>query len=62
MSRTSGVNEEEEECVPVIIGGMVLDINSTPSIPALPKTTTPGKVPFFLLCSQSSKFIHSFEN
>ncbi|KAK3021788.1 hypothetical protein RJ639_045110, partial [Escallonia herrerae] len=29
---------------PVIIGGMVLDIHATPSIPANPRTTTPGRV------------------
>lgn len=28
----------------VVIGGMVLDINATPSITANPGTTTPGKV------------------
>lgn len=28
----------------VVIGGMVLDINATPSMTANPRTTTPGKV------------------
>lgn len=46
MGRTS-VNEYEEG-IPVIIGGMVLDIHSTPSIPPLPRTTTPGKVVYTL--------------
>lgn len=32
------------EAEPVVIGGMVLDIHATPSIPANPRTTTPGKV------------------
>lgn len=30
----------------VIIGGMVLDIHAIPSVPANPRTTTPGKVFF----------------
>lgn len=34
--------DEGEEAV--IIGGMVLDIHGTPSGPANPRTTTPGKV------------------
>ncbi|KAK2978336.1 hypothetical protein RJ640_016438 [Escallonia rubra] len=33
---------------PVIIGGMVLDIHATPSIPANPRTTTPGRVHYSL--------------
>ncbi|KAL3627150.1 hypothetical protein CASFOL_028513 [Castilleja foliolosa] len=32
----------------VVIGGMVLDINATPSIAANPRTTTPGKVVYTL--------------
>lgn len=32
------------EAEAVVIGGMVLDIHATPSIPANPRTTTPGKV------------------
>ncbi|KAI9122715.1 hypothetical protein K1719_006555 [Acacia pycnantha] len=32
----------------VIIGGMVLDIHATPSMPANPRTTTPGKVRYVL--------------
>ncbi|XP_071935469.1 pseudouridine kinase-like isoform X1 [Coffea arabica] len=32
----------------VVIGGMVLDINATPSVPAKPRTTTPGKVLYAL--------------
>lgn len=37
-------DEEEGEPEAVIIGGMVLDIHATPSIPPNPRTTTPGKV------------------
>ncbi|XP_059314174.1 pseudouridine kinase [Lycium ferocissimum] len=33
---------------PVVIGGMVLDVNATSSIHANPRTTTPGKVIFSL--------------
>lgn len=33
-----------DEAEAVVIGGMVLDINATPSIAANPRTTTPGKV------------------
>ncbi|XP_041015784.1 pseudouridine kinase isoform X1 [Juglans microcarpa x Juglans regia] len=36
------------EAEPVIIGGMVLDIHATPSMPANPRTTTPGKVRYVL--------------
>ncbi|XP_054778035.1 pseudouridine kinase [Prosopis cineraria] len=32
----------------VIIGGMVLDIHATPSMPANPRTTTPGRVRYIL--------------
>ncbi|KAL3638570.1 hypothetical protein CASFOL_017941 [Castilleja foliolosa] len=32
----------------VVIGGMVLDINATPSVAANPRTTTPGKVVYTL--------------
>ncbi|KAE9448566.1 hypothetical protein C3L33_19538, partial [Rhododendron williamsianum] len=35
---------KEVEAEAVIIGGMVLDIHATPSVPANPRTTTPGKV------------------
>ncbi|KAL5788546.1 hypothetical protein ACOSP7_005495 [Xanthoceras sorbifolium] len=38
----------EEEAEPVIVGGMVLDIHATPSLPANPRTTTPGKVHYVL--------------
>ncbi|KAI3753245.1 hypothetical protein L2E82_25291 [Cichorium intybus] len=37
-------DEEEGGAEPVLIGGMVLDIHATPSIPPNPRTTTPGKV------------------
>uniref|UniRef100_A0A0V0H2T2 Putative ovule protein n=1 Tax=Solanum chacoense TaxID=4108 RepID=A0A0V0H2T2_SOLCH len=33
---------------PVVIGGMVLDVNATSSMHANPRTTTPGKVIFSL--------------
>ncbi|XAR59527.1 Pseudouridine kinase [Bertholletia excelsa] len=36
------------EAEPVIIGGMVLDIHASPSIPANPRSTTPGKVQYML--------------
>lgn len=39
---------KKEEAEPVIIGGMVLDIHATPSMPANPRTTTPGKVHYVL--------------
>ncbi|KAL7002726.1 hypothetical protein U1Q18_003883 [Sarracenia purpurea var. burkii] len=39
---------KDVEAEPVIIGGMVLDIHATPSIPANPRTTTPGKVQYIL--------------
>ncbi|KAF9684338.1 hypothetical protein SADUNF_Sadunf04G0108000 [Salix dunnii] len=39
---------EEEEGDPVVIGGMVLDIHATPSLPLNPGTTTPGKVHYVL--------------
>ncbi|KAK9942436.1 hypothetical protein M0R45_008103 [Rubus argutus] len=39
---------KHEEAEPVVIGGMVLDIHATPSIPANPRTTTPGKVSYVL--------------
>ncbi|XP_010244303.1 PREDICTED: uncharacterized protein LOC104588171 [Nelumbo nucifera] len=42
FARAEQVQDVESE--PVIIGGMVLDIHATPSIPANPRTTTPGKV------------------
>ncbi|ESR45160.1 hypothetical protein CICLE_v10003801mg [Citrus x clementina] len=42
--------QKQEAAEPVIIGGMVLDIHATPSIPANPRTTTPGKVNYVLGC------------
>ena len=48
---------KDVEADPVLIGGMVLDIQATPSISAKPKTTTPGKVrsfTFFFFCLNSS--------
>ncbi|KAK9056750.1 hypothetical protein SSX86_024113 [Deinandra increscens subsp. villosa] len=39
-------NLEEDEAEAVIIGGMVLDIQATPSIPPNPRTTAPGKVQY----------------
>ncbi|KAG6777823.1 hypothetical protein POTOM_017660 [Populus tomentosa] len=38
-----GHRKHEEEGDPVVIGGMVLDIHATPSLPLNPRTTTPGK-------------------
>lgn len=35
----------------VIIGGMVLDIHATPSVPPNPRTTTPGKVSYLSIYS-----------
>ncbi|KAI5592128.1 hypothetical protein POPTR_004G152100v4 [Populus trichocarpa] len=40
--------KHEEEGDPVVIGGMVLDIHATPSLPLNPRTTTPGKVHYVL--------------
>ncbi|XP_043713688.1 pseudouridine kinase isoform X2 [Telopea speciosissima] len=40
----SGERLKHAKSDPVIIGGMVLDIHAYPSIPAIPRTTTPGKV------------------
>ncbi|KZV17746.1 pentatricopeptide repeat-containing protein mitochondrial-like [Dorcoceras hygrometricum] len=37
-----------DESEPVVVGGMILDINATPSVPANPRTTTPGKVRYAL--------------
>ncbi|XP_022016788.1 pseudouridine kinase [Helianthus annuus] len=39
-------NDEKGEAEAVIIGGMVLDIHATPSIPPNPRTTAPGKVQY----------------
>lgn len=38
----------DDEAEPVVIGGMVLDINASSSMPANPRTTTPGKVLYAL--------------
>ncbi|XP_061977121.1 pseudouridine kinase isoform X3 [Populus nigra] len=43
-----GHRKHEEEGDPVVIGGMVLDIHATPSLPLNPRTTTPGKVHYVL--------------
>ncbi|KAH9656556.1 PfkB-like carbohydrate kinase family protein [Citrus sinensis] len=45
---TSRHLQKQEAAEAVIIGGMVLDIHATPSIPANPRTTTPGKVNYVL--------------
>ncbi|XP_050363043.1 pseudouridine kinase-like isoform X2 [Argentina anserina] len=45
-SNSEGLKHEKGE--PMVIGGMVLDIHATPSIPANPRTTTPGKVSYVL--------------
>ncbi|GAB2291244.1 hypothetical protein Dimus_025500 [Dionaea muscipula] len=39
---------EGKGIMPVVIGGMVLDIHTTPSVPAIPRSTTPGKVDYML--------------
>ncbi|CAI9104479.1 OLC1v1003160C1 [Oldenlandia corymbosa var. corymbosa] len=38
----------DQEQLPVVIGGMVLDIDAIPSVPSNPRTTTPGKVNYAL--------------
>ncbi|XP_065856730.1 pseudouridine kinase isoform X2 [Euphorbia lathyris] len=43
-----GGQGKHEEADPVVIGGMVLDIHATPSIPTNPRTTSPGKVKYEL--------------
>ncbi|KAL9419327.1 hypothetical protein AB3S75_037145 [Citrus x aurantiifolia] len=45
---TSRQLQKQEAAEPVIIGGMVLDIHATPSIPANLRTTTPSKVNYVL--------------
>lgn len=35
---------EPFDSIPVVIGGMVLDIHAKTSLPVHPRTTTPGKV------------------
>ncbi|KAL9451528.1 hypothetical protein AB3S75_013152 [Citrus x aurantiifolia] len=47
---TSRQLQKQEAAEPMIIGGMVLDIHATPSIPANSRTTTPGKVNYVLGC------------
>ncbi|XP_068324125.1 pseudouridine kinase [Pyrus communis] len=42
----SNGKSESEGSEAVVIGGMVLDIHATPSIPSNPRTTTPGKVSY----------------
>ncbi|KAL8143543.1 hypothetical protein V2J09_016575 [Rumex salicifolius] len=44
----SGRQRMREDPMPVVIGGMVLDVLSTPSVSANPRSTTPGKVDFML--------------
>ncbi|GMY39631.1 pseudouridine kinase [Fagus crenata] len=44
----NGGKVKNDEAEAVIIGGMVLDIHAIPSIPANPRTTTPGKVRYVL--------------
>ncbi|KDP46228.1 hypothetical protein JCGZ_10068 [Jatropha curcas] len=43
-----GEQAKYEEGDPVVIGGMVLDIHATPSMPPCPRTTIPGKVQYAL--------------
>ena len=42
--RKDGDGDGDGEAEPVVIGGMVLDIQATSSIPPHPRTTSPGKV------------------
>ncbi|KAM1006322.1 hypothetical protein ACFX14_003160 [Malus domestica] len=44
----SNGKSESEGSEAVVIGGMVLDIHATPSVPSNPRTTTPGKVSYVL--------------
>ncbi|KAL3814153.1 hypothetical protein ACJIZ3_015421 [Penstemon smallii] len=46
LNKVRQVSDNEAEAV--VIGGMVLDINATPSTIANPRTTTPGKVLYAL--------------
>ncbi|KAL2460167.1 pfkB-like carbohydrate kinase family protein [Abeliophyllum distichum] len=48
LSLNKGEQVLDNEAEPVVIGGMVLDINASPSMPANPRTTTPGKVLYAL--------------
>ncbi|WCJ33863.1 pfkB-like carbohydrate kinase family protein [Euphorbia peplus] len=43
-----GGQGNNEVADPVVIGGMVLDIHATPSVPTNPRTTSPGKVKYEL--------------
>ncbi|XP_022896887.1 uncharacterized protein LOC111410666 isoform X1 [Olea europaea var. sylvestris] len=47
-SSSKGEQVSDDEAEPVVIGGMVLDINASSSMPANPRTTTPGKVLYAL--------------
>lgn len=51
--------EAEAEAEAVVIGGMVLDIQATSSIPPHPRTTCPGKVSFFISLSFPFLFLGS---
>ena len=53
---------KNDEAEAVIIGGMVLDIHAIPSIPANPRTTTPGKVLLFYLFNYFCYVITFFLN
>ncbi|CAI9769900.1 unnamed protein product [Fraxinus pennsylvanica] len=48
LSLDKGEQVLDDEAEPVVIGGMVLDINASSSMPANPRTTTPGKVLYAL--------------
>ncbi|XP_058069077.1 LOW QUALITY PROTEIN: pseudouridine kinase [Magnolia sinica] len=46
LNHLGAVQLRSVDLVPVIVGGMVLDIHARPSIKANPRTTTPGKVQY----------------
>ncbi|XP_022136240.1 uncharacterized protein LOC111007986 [Momordica charantia] len=49
LALTNGGSELQiGESEPVVIGGMVLDIHAIPSIAAVPRSTTPGKINYVL--------------
>lgn len=53
------MEKQRREAEAVVIGGMVLDIQATSSIPPHPRTTCPGKVSFFISLSFPFLFLGS---